>query len=197
MNLNKLLVSASLLVSGLSASAQVKWNLDNSHSKVGFSVSHLMISEVAGNFKMYDAAVETKTADNFDGASISFNVDVTSINTENEMRDKHLKSDDFFNAEKYPKIKVVGKSMKKVSDNRYVLTADLTIRNITKTVTFDVNYKGTAKDPYGNTKAGFKATTKINRFDYDLKWNTLTEAGGAVVGSEVTLVGDIQLALAK
>ncbi|HOK98475.1 MAG TPA: YceI family protein, partial [Bacteroidales bacterium] len=109
------------------------------------------------------------------------------INTDNEMRDNHLKGDDFFNAAKFPKMTFKSKSFKKVSGNKYELVGDLTIRDVTKTVKFDVTYGGTAKDPYGNIKAGFKASAVINRFDYGLKWNALTEAGGAVVGNEVNV----------
>ena len=129
----------------------------------------------------------------FTDATINFSVDVNSINTDNEMRDKHLKSDDFFNAEKFPAMTFKGTSFKKVSGNKYVLQGDLTIRDVTKKVTFDVTYGGTIKDPWGNTKAGFKARAKINRFDYNLKWNTVTEAGGAVVSKDVDVVVNLEL----
>ena len=113
------------------------------------------------------------------------------------MRDTHLKSDDFFNAEKYPKMTFKSISFKKVSGNKYALTGNLTLRDVTKNVTFDVTYGGTAKDGYGNTKAGFKASTIINRFDYGLKWNALTEAGGMTVGSDVTIALRLEFAQAK
>jgi polyisoprenoid-binding protein YceI len=113
------------------------------------------------------------------------------------MRDGHLKSDDFFNAEKFPKMTFKSTSFKKKSGNMYELTGDLTVRDITKKATFSVKYGGTAKDAYGNTKAGFKATGKINRFDYGLKWNALTEAGGAAVGADIDLTFNLEFALAK
>jgi polyisoprenoid-binding protein YceI len=125
-------------------------------------------------------------------AKIDFTADINSINTDNEKRDNHLKSDDFFNAEKYPQMKFVGKSMQKVGNNKYKLTGDLTIRDITKTVTLDVIYNGIVK-AWGATKAGFKLTGIINRFDYNLKWNTLLETGAAVVGKDVSINCDIQL----
>jgi len=176
--------------------AQTKWNVDKAHSTVKFSVSHLVISEVEGNFKVYDGSIVAPNPD-FAGAQVDFTVDVNSINTDNEMRDKHLKSDDFFNAEKFPKMSFKSTSFKKVSGNKYVLYGNLTIRDVTKPVKFDVVYGGTVKDAYGNIKSGFKASTVINRFDYNLKWNALTEAGGATVGQDVTLDVKLEFAQAK
>lgn len=169
------------------------WALDAAHSSIQFSVSHLVISETTGKFQKYDIIVQSDKAD-FSDAKISFTADVNSIDTENADRDKHLKSDDFFNAEKFPQIKFVGKSLKKGKGNQYKLTGDLTIRDVTKTVTLDVAYGGTVKDPWGNTKAGFKIVGKISRQAYGLKWNTLTEAGGAVVGDEVEITCKVELA---
>lgn len=179
-----------------STMAQKTWNVDNVHSIVKFSVTHLVISEVEGTFKTYNGSI-TNTKDDFSDAKINFAVDVNSINTDNSMRDDHLKSDDFFNAQEYPKMNFVGTSFKKKSGNKYVLEGNLTIRNVTKKVTFDVTYGGIANDGYGNTKAGFKASTSINRFDYGLKWNALTEAGGATVGKDVQIILNLQFALAK
>lgn len=166
--------------------SQTKWEVDPVHSNVKFSVSHLVISDVEGSFKIFSGTMDSKNSD-FSDATIDFTVDVNSINTDNEGRDKHLKSDDFFNAEKYPKMTFKSTSFKKVVANKYELTGNLTIRNVTKPVKFEVYYGGTAKDGYGNTKAGFKASAKINRIGYGLKWNTLTETGGAVVGQDVTI----------
>ena len=173
-------------------SAQTTWKADASHSSVKFSVSHLVVSETEGTFKVYDANISS-TKEDFTDAKIDFSIDVNSINTENEMRDKHLKSDDFFNAEKFPKILLKGTSFKKVSGNKYVLEGDLTIRDVTKKVKLDVVYGGTVKDPYGNTKAGFKVTGTVDRLAYGLKWNVLTEAGGAVVGKDVELTVKLEL----
>ncbi|MDX2284985.1 MAG: YceI family protein [Bacteroidia bacterium] len=167
------------------------WSIDNSHSSVQFTVTHLVISEVNGSFKLYDGSLTAEKED-FTDAKINFTVDINSISTDNEMRDNHLKGDDFFNAASFPKATFTSKSFTKTGGNTYKLTGDLTIRDVTKTVVFDVVYGGTVKDGYGNVKAGFKATTKINRFDYNLKWNALTEAG-AVVGSDVVIACNIQL----
>jgi polyisoprenoid-binding protein YceI len=169
------------------AGAQDKWNLDKAHAGVKFTVTHMLISEVEGSFKTFDGSMTASKPD-FTDALINFTVDVASISTDNEMRDKHLKSDDFFNAEKFPKMTFKSSSFKKVSDKKYELTGDLTIRDVTKKVKFDVTFGGTMLDPYGNTRAGFKATGTINRLDYGLKWNKLTEAGGAIVSSDVNLV---------
>ena len=178
-----------------SAMAQTTWKLDNSHTNVKFSVTHLLISETEGNFKSFDGTLVSKN-DDFTDAVVTFTVDVNTINTDNDMRDKHLKSDDFFNAEKYPQMKFKSTSFKKVSGNKYVLEGELTIRDVTKKVKFDVVYKGIQKDPYGNTKAGFKATGSLKRMEYGLKWNTLTEAG-AVVSDEVDMVINLEFAQAK
>ena len=178
------------------AVAQDTWTLDKGHSSAKFAVKHLLVSETEGQFKVFSGTVKAKD-DSFTDAQIEFAVDVTSINTDDEKRDGHLKSDDFFNAEKFPQMKFVGKSFKKTGKGKYKLVGDLTIRDITKSVTFDVDFGGVVKDPWGNTKAGFKATTTINRFDYNLKWNTLLEGGGAVVGKDVKIVANIELAKAK
>jgi len=173
--------------------APAKWVVDKAHSNVRFSVSHLIVSDVDGSFKSFDGSMTASKPD-FTDASIAFAADVNSINTDNENRDKHLKSDDFFNAEKFPQIKFVSKSFKSVGNNKYSLAGDLTIRDITKPVTFDVNYGGTVTSAaMGGTHAGFKAKTTINRFDYNLKWNAATETGGAVVGKEVEITLNIDM----
>jgi polyisoprenoid-binding protein YceI len=190
-----LLIAVAALVQAVSF-GQVKWNVDNVHSSVKFSVPHLVISEVEGSFKKFSGTLTSAKPD-FTDAAINFTADVNSINTDNEMRDKHLKSDDFFNAAQYPEMTFKSTSFKKLSGNKYELYGNLTIRNTTKPVKFDVVYGGTAKDGYGNTKAGFKASTVINRFDYNLKWNNLTEAGGATVGKDVTLDLKLEFGQAK
>ncbi|MFN4932520.1 MAG: YceI family protein [Bacteroidota bacterium] len=177
------------------AFAQTNWKLDNSHSNVKFAVEHLAVSETEGNFKSFDGTLVSKNAD-FTDADITFTVDVKSIDTDNEMRDKHLQGDDFFNAEKYPQMKFKSSSFKKVSGNKYILEGDLTIRDVTKKVKFDVVYRGTQKDPYGNTKAGFKATGSIKRMEYGLKWNVMTEAI-SVVADDVNIVVNLEYAQAK
>lgn len=196
-NMKKLFAIAALALASFTSQAQVKWNLDASHSNVKFAVDHLVISETEGNFKVFSGDVSSPSATDFNNAKINFNVDVKSINTDDAKRDEHLKGDDFFNAEKYPQMKFTSTSFKKVSGNKYVLEGNLTIRDVTKKVKFDVTYGGTVKDPWGNTKAGFKAVGKINRKEYGLKWNAALETGGAVVGEEVRLQVNVEFAQAK
>ena len=168
------------------------YKIDAAHSEINFKVKHLMITNVTGNFTQFDATMEA-AAEDFSDAKISFEADVNSINTNNEQRDGHLKSDDFFNAEQFPKLTFVSSGLQKKSDSEYALTGDLTIRNITKTVTLDVEFGGTMTDPWGQQKAGFEINGKINRKDFDLKWTATTEAGGIVVSDEVKLQLAVQM----
>lgn len=151
----------------------------------------MVVAETEGTFKVFDGSVEHTKAD-WSDAKINFTVDVNSINTENESRDKHLRSDDFFNAEKYPTMTFVSTSFVPKGGNKYELNGNLTIRDVTRPVKFDVTFGGIATSSRGD-KAGFKATTTINRFDYNLKWDRLTEAGGLVVGKEVEVVVRVEL----
>jgi len=194
--MKKLFFLVTLCLSQMILFGQTKWGVDNAHSSVKFSVSHLVISDVEGNFKKYTGEVSAAKPD-FTDASVDFSVDVASINTDNDMRDKHLKSPDFFDVEKYPSMTFKSTSVKKLSGNKYELNGDLTIHGVTKPVKFDVSYGGTVNDGMGNTKAGFKAKTVINRFDYGLKWSKATEAGGMVVGKDVTIDMNLEFAKAK
>jgi polyisoprenoid-binding protein YceI len=146
---------------------------------------------VEGRFKLFDGSMESTKPD-YSDAKINFTVDVNSLNTDNEMRDKHLKSDDFFNAEKYPAMKFQSTSFTPAGGNKYKLAGNLTIRDVTKPVVFDVTYGGTVTTQ-GKTKLGFKAKTSIDRFDYNLKWNKATEAGGLVVSKEVDLIVNVEM----
>ncbi|MCA6075632.1 YceI family protein [Fulvivirga sedimenti] len=166
------------------------WTIDNMHSEVQFKVKHLVISTVTGTFKSFEGSIETEN-DDFDGASASFSLDVNSIDTNVADRDAHLKSDDFFNAEKYPSITFNG-TLNKVGGS-YKLTGPMTIRDFTKEVTLDVDFGGTMVDGYGQTKAGFEITGKINRKEFGLMWNMVTEAGGVVVGDDVKLALNVQV----
>jgi polyisoprenoid-binding protein YceI len=191
----KCILPVAFALATFTVSAQTKWVVDKAHSSIKFSVSHMVVSESEGTFKTFDGTVENTKAD-FTDAKINFTIDVNSINTDNENRDKHLKGDDFFNAEKYPAIKFEGTSFKASGNNKYKLTGNLTMRDVTKPVTFDVTYGGTINTQRG-AKAGFKATTTINRFDYNLKWDKATETGGLVVGKEVEITVKLELNEAK
>lgn len=172
--------------------AQAKWTVDPYHSFVTFSVKHMGISFVDGQFKKFEGQFTAAKPDLTD-AKINFTVDAASISTNVEMRDNHLKSDDFFNAEKYPTLSFESVSFKKVKGNVYALTGKLTIREITKTVKFDVVYGGTAKDQQGNTKAGFLATTTINRLDYNVKYDPT----GAGVAKDVKIALNLEFVQGK
>ena len=183
--MKKIILTLAAAICMLTTNAQ-KWNLDQSHTNITFSTKYMVVSELEGTFKKFDGTFTSSNPD-FSDLQISFNVDVNSVNTENVMRDNHLKSDDFFNVEKYPTMTFKSTSVKKTSDKKYILEGLLTIRDITKKVNFDVTYGGTVNDPWGNTKAGFKATAEINRKDYGLKYNAVVESGGLVAGDQVAI----------
>jgi polyisoprenoid-binding protein YceI len=168
------------------------YKIDAAHSEITFKVKHLMITNVTGSFTKFDATMESAAAD-FSDAKISFEADTASITTHNEQRDGHLKSDDFFAAEKFAKITFKSTSLKKKLDNEYVLTGDLTIRDTTKPLELMVEYGGTMTDPYGQVKAGFEIAGKINRKDFGLTWGAVTEAGGVVVSDDVKLHAAVQM----
>lgn len=171
------------------AFAQTTWVVDKAHSKIGFSVPHMAISEVEGNFREFDASVVTKSAD-FDGAEVTFTAKTASIDTDNDRRDNHLKSADFFDAEKHPELSFKGNLVKQ--GNKYKLKGNLTMHGVTKAVEFDVVYGGTMNTGRGE-KAGFKLNGKINRQDYGLTWSNKTPTGELVVGDIVDIIGKIEL----
>lgn len=162
------------------------WKIDPTHSEVEFKVKHMMISTVNGRFDEFDGKVET-TSDDFKNAQFSFSANIDSINTKNNDRDTHLKSDDFFGAENHPKLTFTSKSF----DGKKMV-GDLSIKGVTKEIELDAEYNGTAVDPYGQTKAGFEFEGQINRKDYGLSWNAVTEAGSIVVSDKVRLFVSLQ-----
>lgn len=162
------------------------WTIDSTHSEIAFKVKHMMISTVTGHFEDFEANAKTD-GDNFNNAEIAFSAKTSSINTKNNDRDTHLKSDDFFNSEKFPEMKFVSKSF-----TGEQLIGDLTIRDVTKEITLDAELNGIAVDPYGQTKAGFEIKGEINRKDFNLTWSAVTEAGSIVVSDKVKLVIDVQ-----
>jgi polyisoprenoid-binding protein YceI len=171
--------------------AQSEWKFDKVHSSVTFSIRHMVISEVSGNFKDFSVVLKSEKED-FSDATVESTIQVASISTDNDYRDKHLKSDDFFNAEKFPEIKFKSTKFEKLGDNKYKITGDLTMRDVTKKVTFDAVLNGTLKTDKGVLSA-WKATTTINRFDYNLKWNKTIETGGLMVGQDVTITLNLEL----
>lgn len=162
------------------------WKIDPAHSEINFKVKHLVVSTVRGSFNKFDATIETGK-DDFSDAKIKFEADVNSISTRNEQRDAHLKSADFFDAGNLPKMIFESTSVKKTSDFEMQVTGNLTLRGVTKEITLNVIYNGIVSG-FGDIKvAGFEVTGKLNRFDYGLQWNALTEAGGVVVSNEVKI----------
>ncbi len=165
------------------------WVLDPTHSEVTFKVKHLMISNVKGEFKEVSATID---GEDFATSKITASIKAASIYTNNDDRDNHLKSADFFDAENFETLDFVGTSFKKVNDDEYQLTGDLTIKGVTKEVIFDVEFGGTNKDPWGNEKAGFSLEGKINRKDWGLNWNAALETGGVLVSEEVKIQAEVQ-----
>jgi len=187
MNIFRRCIALVMLLASASIATATTWKLDVAHSSVRFSVSHLVISEVMGSFGKFDATMESQ-AEDFSDAKINATINTASIDTENEKRDGHLRSDDFFNAEKFPEIRFVGTTIEKTGSDTYAITGTLTIRDSTRTVVLNTQYKGSVVDPWWNTQAVFKATTSINRFDFGLRWNTAMETGGLVAGETVEIM---------
>ncbi len=165
---------------------KTNWKVDPTHSEIEFKIKHMMISTVTGSFGDFDATVEAAD-DTFKDAQFTFNAKIDSINTKNSDRDTHLKSDDFFNAEQFPQLTFTSKSF-----DGEKMVGDMTIRDITKEITLEVDFNGIAEDPYGQTKAGFEITGNINRKDFNLSWNAVTEAGSIVVSDKVKLIANLQ-----
>lgn len=189
--MKRLSLAALLLMTG-AAFAQT-WTADKVHSTIGFTATHMLVAETYGSFKDYEITVISNSAD-FNGADVAFTAKTASLTTDNQMRDNHLKSEDFFNVEKFPEVKFKGKLVKK--GKKYSLVGQLTLRETTKDVTFPVAYKGSIATAQF-TKAGFSISSSVNRFDYGLTWDKALEAGGLVVGKDITLVINIELNKAK
>jgi polyisoprenoid-binding protein YceI len=173
-----------------------KWVMDPSHSEILFRVRHLMITNVKGEFRNKTIEVVT-IGDDFTNAKVSVVIDATSIFTNDDNRDTHLKSADFFNVEKYKEITFEGTKFERVSGNDFKLTGNLTMNNITKEIVLDVEFGGITKDPWGNEKAGFSVTGKLNRKDWGLNWNAALEAGGVMVSEEVKINAEVQFSKQK
>jgi polyisoprenoid-binding protein YceI len=171
-----------------------QWNLDPTHSEIGFKVKHLMMTNVSGSFKNFEAAVENDSND-FTNASVSFSADTSSVNTGNEQRDGHLVSPDFFYSANFPKLSFKSTSIEKVAEGEFKLHGELTIKDTTKPLTLDVDHGGFVKDPWGNNKAGFSIAGKISRKDWGLVWNAPLETGGLLLNDEVKLAGEVQFSV--
>jgi polyisoprenoid-binding protein YceI len=170
--------------------ATTKWVLDQSHSELNFKVKHLMISNVKGAFRKFEAEVD---GEDFTTSSVNVTIDAASIFTNDDARDGHLKSADFFDVENHGEITFRSSSFTKANDENYKLTGQLTIKGVSNAVVLDVEFGGTNKDPWGNEKAAFSLSGIINRKEWGLNWNAALETGGVLVSDEVRISGDIQL----
>lgn len=161
---------------------KTKWLTDPAHSEIFFKVKHMVISTVTGEFTKFQGSIESES-DDFSNATFDFFIEVDSINTKISDRDKHLKSEDFFDVISYPKLTFTSKSG--IKNNK--ITGVLTIKEVSKEITLDADFGGIIKDPWNNQRAGFEFTGKLNRKDFGLNWSQMTEAGGLVVSNEVKL----------
>jgi polyisoprenoid-binding protein YceI len=168
------------------------WTVDQSHSSVGFEVKHMMVSKVKGQFETYTAEVDAADLTDLTSASIAFKFDVASINTRSEDRDNHLRSADFFDVENNPTIEFTSTSIIKDGDE-YSVTGDLTIKAVTKPVTFAVEFNGKGKNPWGVEVYGFEAEAKINREEFGLTWNAALETGGVLVGKDIKIKVELEV----
>ena len=173
-----------------------KWTVDGAHSSVNFSVRHLVISKTKGAFKDFTGDITFSEKD-ISHSSVNFTVQMASVDTENKDRDDHLKSPDFFDVEKFPTMIFKSKKIIKGDGGKFQLVGDLTIRDATNEITFECEFAGIAKDPWGNTKAGFSAETTINRQDFNVKWSKSLDGGGLVVGDDVQVNLEIEANLVK
>lgn len=178
-------------MSTVNTSAKTKWALDPTHSELTFKVRHMMITNVKGEFRKFDVNA-TSVGEDFTTADVDVTIDTKSVYTNNEQRDGHLQSADFFDVETYPTITFKGKKLAKAGDD-YKLTGVLTIKGVSKDVELDVEFGGINKDPWGNQKAGFSLNGKINRSDFGLSWNAALETGGVLVSEEVRISAEVQL----
>lgn len=168
------------------------WALDPTHSEILFKLKHLMITNVKGEFRKFSASLSSD-GNNFSKASVNVAIDAASVFTNEDNRDNHLKSADFFDVENHKEITFVGTSFEKVDDENYTLKGNLTIKGVSKEISLDVEFGGINKDPWGNEKAGFSVSGKINRKDFGLNWNAALETGGVLVSDEVKINAEIQL----
>jgi polyisoprenoid-binding protein YceI len=180
-------------MSETATAAATKWVLDAMHSEVQFKIKHLVISTVTGSFNSFAGTMQSDSESNFENAQLEFSLDVDSIDTNQAQRDAHLKSEEFFNSAQFPTIKFASTSFVKDGDT-YKVTGNLTMKDVTKPVTLEAEYGGSAIDFYGNHKAGFEVTGKINRKEFGLTWGGITEAGAIVLGDDVKLIANVQFA---
>jgi polyisoprenoid-binding protein YceI len=172
--------------------ATTKWILDPIHSELGFKIKHLMITNISGSFKTFKAEAKTEEED-FSTAKINVTVDMASISTNNEQRDAHLRTSDFFEVEKHPELKFSSTKIEEADSDTFALYGELTLKGVTKPVKLDVEFSGVTKDPWGGERAGFILTGKIKRSDWGVNFNNILETGGLALGEEVKINAEIQM----
>jgi len=170
-----------------------KWALDDTHSEVQFKVRHLMISTVTGQFNKFQATVETEEEEDFTTAKVYFSADIHSISTNNEQRDAHLKSADFFDVANYPQVRFETERIDKVDDENYKVYGIITIKGVSKKIVLNAEFGGVIQDPWGNARTGFSLTGKLNRSDFGLSFGLVSDAGGVGLANEVKLLANVQL----
>jgi polyisoprenoid-binding protein YceI len=182
-----------VLLAGLSNNVKaVEWRFDHPHTNIGFSITHLVISDVTGRFNEFDGTFSSP-GDDFEGSRVSITIKTASIDTDNEKRDKHLRSADFFDAEKHPEITFKSTSFEKVGDKKYKISGQFMMNGVTRDIALEATLTGVIDDPWGGTRAGFKATTTLDRYDYNLTYNKALETGGFLIGRDVDVVINVEL----
>ena len=171
--------------------AITKWIIDPTHSEIHFKVRHLMVSWVTGNFKQFNAVLET-SGDDIATSKVHFTADVNSISTNNEQRDAHLKAADFFDAEHHPQLIFEGDKLEKIDDENYKLHGTLTIRGNSRRLVLNVEFGGMTQDPWGNTRTGFSVSGKVNRKDFGVSFSMVSETGGVLLGEDITINANVE-----
>ena len=191
------LATGALVMSLSLPATAADWKLDPAHSELNFTVKHMVISNVTGEFTDFTGEITGFDGKSLDGAQVTVTAKSASINTDNSQRDKHLRSADFFSVEEYPELKFVSTKVIPGKDGKFQLVGDLTMRGVTKPVTFDCEFNGTIDDSWGNTRAGFSADATVNRLDYGISWSKSLDSGGLVVSDDVRIHVGIEAVMAK
>ena len=194
--MKKLILTAIAVLTLAAVSFGATWNIDATHSSVGFKVSHMVISKVTGGFEEFSGTITDFDGEKLEGGSVEFTVQTASVDTDDEGRDKHLRNEDFFEVEKYPTMTFKSKSIS-ADGNSFKLTGDLTIKDVTKEVTFDGTFAGSIDDPWGNKRAGFSAAATIDRKDFGIAFGKVMDNGGLMVGNEVEIMIELETVMTK
>jgi polyisoprenoid-binding protein YceI len=195
--MRKLMILGLILAAFTVSAGAATWNFDNSHTTIGFKVRHMVISKVTGHFSDFEGKIENFDGKDFGAASVQVTIQTSSIDTDDEDRDKHLQSGDFLMADSFPTMTFVSKSVSEAKGDGFEIVGDLTLRGVTRTVTLVAEFHGVVDDPWGNTRTGFSASTSISREAFGTTFNKALETGGLVVGDEVEIVLEVEAVKAK